>query len=165
MFLNRKLVSAGGGICDLACGNGELLKVLKKKGFQVTGVDLSLVRTKHVNACGVPCLCSGAEAVPCKDHVFDVVICLECLEHVRDPFAVVKEMRRLLKRGGIAFCTVPYGKNCDCEAHVRHFNESNLYSLFKTSGFEPINLLRIPYLNNSLSDDNLFLAAKMDMSD
>lgn len=164
-ILEQEAHICGGNTCDLACGHGALLKVLRKKGFEVIGVEQSMTRTEYVNSCGVPCICSGIESVPCKDQTFDAVICLECLEHIRDPHVVVKEMRRLLKKGGIAFCTVPYGKNCDCPAHVRQFNASSLYSLFKMNGFEVINLMQIPYLNYSLTDDNLFLIAKTDISD
>jgi SAM-dependent methyltransferase len=46
-------------------------------------------------------------ALPFPDDAFDVVTCLETLEHDRDPFGTVREMRRVLKPGGALVLTVP----------------------------------------------------------
>jgi 2-polyprenyl-3-methyl-5-hydroxy-6-metoxy-1,4-benzoquinol methylase len=42
------------------------------------------------------------------DDSFDVIICTEVLEHVNDPFGAMKEMRRLLKKGGRIYASTPY---------------------------------------------------------
>jgi len=145
-------------ICDLACGHGELLKALKEEGFQVQGIEKSAVRAEEVKKSGINCILAEIEHTPLPDSTFDVITCMECLEHVGNPIAVVKEMYRLLKRGGMAFCTTPYGFFCDCNSHLRQFNETSLCALFLQNGFEIKNVLRIPYLNFSV-DDNLFVAA------
>ena len=46
-------------------------------------------------------------AIPFPDASFDVVCCLEMLEHDRDPFGTVREMRRVLRPGGHLVLTVP----------------------------------------------------------
>lgn len=46
--------------------------------------------------------------IPFNDRWFDLVICHEVLEHVADPFAAVKEMRRVLKTGGRLSLTTPF---------------------------------------------------------
>jgi len=145
-------------ICDLACGHGELLKALKEDGFQVQGIEKSAVRAEEVKKSGINCIIAEIEHTPFSDSTFDIITCMECLEHVGNPIAVVKEMHRLLKRGGLAFCTTPYGFFCDSNTHLRQFNETSLCALFLQNGFEIKNVLRIPYLNFSV-DDNLFVAA------
>lgn len=56
---------------------------------------------------GVDILGNAAE-LPVKNNCFDVVICAELLEHVPDPVAVLKEIKRTLKKGGKAYITVPF---------------------------------------------------------
>ena len=145
-------------ICDIACGHGELLKRLKEDGFRVRGVEGAPARVEEVRQSGIECVCANVEHVPLPDGSLDVIICTECLEHVKDPVAVLKEVNRLLIRGGMVFVTTPYGSFCDCDTHLRHFYENNLCALFLQNGFEIENVLRIPYLNNSVND-NLFVAA------
>jgi len=48
---------------------------------------------------------------PLPDNDFSVVICSSILEHATDPFAVAKEIGRILKPNGFAFVTVPYRRN------------------------------------------------------
>ena len=145
-------------VCDLACGHGALLKQLKADGFQVQGVERSCVRAEGIIKSGISCTCADVENVPFDDETFNVVVCMECLEHIGAPTTVVKEAYRILRRSGMIFCTTPYGRWCDSDTHLRHFDESNLCTLLTQNGFEIVNILRIPYLNNSLND-NLFVAA------
>jgi SAM-dependent methyltransferase len=49
-----------------------------------------------------------AEELPFKDEAFDAVFSLNVLEHVKDPFKSAKEISRVLKRGGILYCVVPF---------------------------------------------------------
>jgi SAM-dependent methyltransferase len=48
------------------------------------------------------------EKMPFKDNVFDAVISIAVLEHVRDPFACAAEIARVLKPGGILWCSAPF---------------------------------------------------------
>ena len=63
-------------------------------------LDLVPSPTVHVRA--------SAEHLPFADAVFDLVVSQEVLEHVRDPFQAMREMKRVLKRGGILYCQVPF---------------------------------------------------------
>lgn len=148
-------------ICEFACGHGELLLKLYEDGFCVKGIEKNKNRVEHVKAKGIDCVEGTVEKTPFPDNSFDVIICQECLEHVFNPITVVKEMKRVLNKGGVVFCTTPYGKYCEDEMHVRQFDESKLYSLFVLNGFRIVNIIRIPYINSS-GDDNLFIAAELD---
>ena len=145
-------------ICDFACGYGELLVELKKEGHEVWGVDMSPERVNEVRKKGINAVCSNTENMPFTDNSFDVVTCLECLEHVHNPIDIVTRISKMLKDEGIVYCTVPYGHNCECDFHVRQFDERSLVSLFLNE-FEIINILRIPYINGD-GNNSIFIAAK-----
>lgn len=51
---------------------------------------------------------AAAEYLPFSDEVFDLVVSQEVIEHVRNPFRAMQEMRRVLKKGGILYCQVPF---------------------------------------------------------
>jgi len=53
-------------------------------------------------------VCASAEHLPFPDEAFDLVLSQEVLEHVRDPFQAMSEMKRVLKKGGILYCQVPF---------------------------------------------------------
>ena len=62
-------------------------------------------------------------AIPVKDEQFGAVLCTEVLEHVPDPISALRELARVLKRGGTLILTVP--SNC-----LRHFDPYFYFSGF-----------------------------------
>jgi methionine biosynthesis protein MetW len=88
----------GGRVLDFACGDGALLELLKERGVEAMGVDIS---DEAVAACKR----KGLEAVlmqpgaswPFPDKSFDCVVMLDVLEHVYDPQSILNEARRVSK--------------------------------------------------------------------
>lgn len=146
-------------ICDLACGHGELLLYLKGIGFSVFGVEADENRMQFCRNNGIECRLGSVEETTYPEDSFDYVICTECLEHVQNPFAVVEEIKRILKQKGLIFVTVPYGRACDCKTHIRNIDISDISTLFSDEGFKIINILRIPYIYTDIIDNNIFLCA------
>ena len=147
-------------VCDLACGHGTFLKNLKCNKIECYGFDVSFERCHALNAAGIECKTGMLEHSTYKNESFDYVTMMECLEHVSDPFAAMKEAYRILKRaGGQIFVTVPYGENCDDPMHVRQFYEDDLFSIAKECGFKNIKIMQLPYINKTF-DDNLLMSAK-----
>jgi SAM-dependent methyltransferase len=60
----------------------------------------------HQYAAGIDHICP-ADAMPFADHSIDHILCTQVLEHVRHPEAVIAEIGRVLKPGGLLFLTVP----------------------------------------------------------
>lgn len=75
------------------------------------------------------------EAIPLASTSADLVICENCLDHVAVPTAVVGEMRRLLRPGGLAWVLVDVMDAAD-DLHPHPFSEASAPALFEGGGFE-----------------------------
>ena len=102
---------AGKRVLDVGCGGGILADSMARKGADVTGIDLS---TKALNVAQLHALEAGTQGVSyweisAEDMAseqpasFDVVTCMEMLEHVPDPASVVRACSALVKPGGWVF--------------------------------------------------------------
>ena len=94
-------------ILDVGCGAGFKSNYLAEQGFDVTGIDLSsdslAVARKYDKTGKVKYLEANAEHLPFADGSFDCVVAMDFLEHVEDPAAIIKEISRVLRPGGLFF--------------------------------------------------------------
>ena len=100
----------GKKVLDVGCGGGILAESMALKGAEVTGLDMG---TEPLEVARLHALESGAEVNYLQDTVeahaakypemYDVVTCMEMLEHVPDPFSVVQSCAKLIKPGGHVF--------------------------------------------------------------
>src|SRR2546425_11527223 len=104
----------GKRVVDIGCGGGILAEAMAAKGARVTGIDLS---EKALGVARLHQLESGADIeyrlIPAETlaaetpDTFDVVTCMELLEHVPDPASTVAACARLARRGGVVvFATI-----------------------------------------------------------
>jgi 2-polyprenyl-6-hydroxyphenyl methylase/3-demethylubiquinone-9 3-methyltransferase len=109
-WIDRSAGLKGQRVIDVGCGGGLLSEGMAAMGAQVTGVDLSekalSVARLHLYESGhaVDYRLISAEAMATESPAgFDVVTCLEMLEHVPDPASTVTACARLVKPGGQVF--------------------------------------------------------------
>lgn len=95
---------------DIGCGGGILTESIAESGAQAKGIDLSEKALKvadlHSLESGVPVnyeLISAEELAAKSPNEFDVVTCMEMLEHVPDPKSIVSACANLVKPGGMVF--------------------------------------------------------------
>ncbi len=98
----------GKKILDVGCGGGILAEALANKGAQVTGIDVAELSLKvakmHLHESGLEVdyqLTTVEDFAQQHAARFDIVTCLEILEHVPDPASIVASASRLLKPDGL----------------------------------------------------------------
>jgi 2-polyprenyl-6-hydroxyphenyl methylase/3-demethylubiquinone-9 3-methyltransferase len=114
-WIDQRARIAGKRVLDVGCGGGILADAMARRGANVLGIDLSVkalrVATLHAleaNTPGVEYREVAAEALAVEmPQQFDVVTCMEMLEHVPDPASVVAACAALAKPGGwLIFSTI-----------------------------------------------------------
>ena len=84
---------------------------------------------------------SSLDCLPFESDIFDIIICTQVLEHVREPQRVLDELFRTLKRGGIALISAPQGWGVHQAPHdYFRFTCYALSHLLKQAGFEKITI-------------------------
>lgn len=109
-YIDERCSLNGKTVIDIGCGGGILSESMAKRGANVTGIDMGeaplAVAKLHKLESGVEVnyLHSTAEAfAEQKPESYDIVTCLEMLEHVPDPASVIKACAKLVKPGGHVF--------------------------------------------------------------
>jgi SAM-dependent methyltransferase len=145
-------------VLDVGCGAGALGALLRRRGHVVAGVELvpeaaDLARQvlDHVAVADVE-----ADGFPFADSSFDAVVLADVLEHLIDPWRVLRDAARLLAPRGVVVASVPNVQNWDVvwrllrgrwgyrerglldRGHLRFFTLRSLRALFADAGLEVV---------------------------
>jgi 2-polyprenyl-6-hydroxyphenyl methylase / 3-demethylubiquinone-9 3-methyltransferase len=109
-FVAERAPLAGAQVLDVGCGGGLLCEALARAGAKVTGIDLApgMVDVALLHAAEQKLdisyqIASAEELAERNPAGFDVVTCMEMLEHVPDPERMMKTLGTLVKPGGALF--------------------------------------------------------------
>ena len=109
-YIAQRVTLEGARVVDVGCGGGILAEALWTRGAQVTGLDAGqapiAVAKLHAKESGARINYQNTTAESLADELpggFDLVTCMELLEHVPDPAATVTACAKLLRPGGQAF--------------------------------------------------------------
>jgi 2-polyprenyl-6-hydroxyphenyl methylase/3-demethylubiquinone-9 3-methyltransferase len=109
-FVADRTDLAGAVVADVGCGGGILAESLARKGCTVTGIDIAprvlATARLHLHESGLEVdyrEMTVEQLAQERAGEFDVVTCMEMLEHVPDPASIIRSVHALLKPGGNAF--------------------------------------------------------------
>ena len=109
-FVADRTTLAGRSVLDVGCGGGLLAEALAREGAEITAIDLAPgmieVARLHAAESGLRIdyrVAAAEELERAMPGRFDVITCMETLEHVPQPSAMIATLARLLRPGGAVF--------------------------------------------------------------
>jgi 2-polyprenyl-3-methyl-5-hydroxy-6-metoxy-1,4-benzoquinol methylase len=188
-----RMVEPGQRVLELGTGPGTVTRILHDKGCKVTGVEME---PETLATCAPFCertLLANLEDPlwwePLGNEKFDVVICADVLEHLRDPRPLLEKLPSFLNEGGCALMSLPnashltivasllggrfpYQKNGLLDnTHLKFYGRDDLDALLRECGFlwqrwhtvqvDPAQAELKQYWNNLEESDREFLKARV----
>jgi SAM-dependent methyltransferase len=149
--LFQAAIGTGKRVLDLGCRSGALTRHFLD-GNSVVGLDVDAAALEKAAALGIePVQGDVEEPLPFEDASFDAVVAGELLEHLRFPDALIAEIRRVLRPGGVVVGSVPNAFRLqsrlrflrgrppeDDPTHLRMFSPAALRALL--AGFDNVQL-------------------------
>jgi SAM-dependent methyltransferase len=138
--LDRLPLPAGAQILDAGCGSGRTMAELERYG-QVRGIELSPEAAGVARSRGHGEVVTGPlEQLPWDDATFDLITCLDVLEHVPDERAAMQELARVCKPGGWTVLTVPayqalWSYHDEVNHHYRRYGRRTLRAAVTGAGW------------------------------
>jgi len=186
--LNRLSVNKG-RLLDIGCAEGLFPELAGKDGWDATGTEISHFAAQYgKEKLGLNIIQGELIDMKFPDNTFDAVTMWHVLEHTRDPIAVLREIRRILKDNGIFILAIPNMNNFlfqlayrlirgrrmhlfdpdDRELHLYHFTTETIRLALEKTGFSVQKILpdmgivqrRIKVLNK-LAAAGSFLTGKI----
>ncbi|MGL1902894.1 MAG: class I SAM-dependent methyltransferase [Fibrobacterales bacterium] len=127
-----------GKILDIACGPGFGIKMLSGRGYSLVGADYD---KKTIEDCtnfydleDTEFVTEDVTNITYDDNVFDVVLSMETLEHVRDPKKMLSEIQRVLKPNGLLILSTPqnsYSGKPICPEHIYEYSLQELTEMME----------------------------------
>lgn len=145
-----------GNLLEIGCLSGDFLLKLNKIGWNCVGIEFSDACTKGIEK-GLNILKHDVEnGLPFDSEVFDVVYAGELVEHLADTDAFIKEVFRVLKKGGKIIITTPNIASL-INRILLLFGKYPRYLEYKTGGAGHIHLYNLEKLRMQLEDHGFIM--------
>lgn len=145
--ISASLSNFEGRLLDIGFGKGNLERSLRRSNFDLFGIDISEKSVNEIRKDVKGIFKKGnILKIPFNDGFFDVVLCLDILEHIspKNTFGALKEVFRVLKKGSILILSIPMNEGLENlvkqekvnpNAHVRTYTSNIIKTELNLSGF------------------------------
>jgi SAM-dependent methyltransferase len=127
-------------VLDAGCGSGRTLQELVPYG-DVTGIELNQEAAELARSRGIGEVCIGRlEELPWTDQSFDLITCLDVIEHTPDDRPALAELHRVCRPGGWLLVTVPaypslWSLHDEANHHYRRYSRTSLRAAAVDTGW------------------------------
>ncbi|NQV88628.1 MAG: class I SAM-dependent methyltransferase [Parcubacteria group bacterium] len=145
-------ISKSSAVLDAGCGYGLYSMILAENGFNhIDAIDLDQKRIENINNVlgelprlrpSIKTHIGSITKLPFQNESYDLIICSEVVEHIRDDISAIKELARVLKPNGTLILSVPYNSKYNQRifkmfGHERPgYTKENLSTLLRPEGVE-----------------------------
>lgn len=173
--ITKKIISylryaKGKKIFDLGCGVGRVSILAALEGFSVLGIDIErkaieIARTKAKKlGLGNVCEFKHGDVLRTdylKSNQFDIVICSEVIEHVKQPDRIINLAHRILKKNGLLILTTPNNPKLwtvldEYAQHIKRFRAEEIKALLANYKILKLYTIGFPFMRVIISSYNLF---------
>jgi SAM-dependent methyltransferase len=140
--LDRLPLPVGAHVLDAGCGSGRTLVELVDYGVEVSGIELNTDAAELARGRGLGEVRVGRlEELPWDEATFDLITCLDVIEHVPDDVTALVELRRVARPGGWLLVTVPayqalWSRHDEANHHYRRYARSSLQMAARSAGWQ-----------------------------
>ncbi|MBV8218175.1 MAG: class I SAM-dependent methyltransferase [Solirubrobacterales bacterium] len=143
--LDRLPLRAGARVLDAGCGSGRTLDELSPYG-EVSGIELDPGAAELARGRGRGDVVVGRlEELPWEDGSFDLITCLDVIEHTPDDRVTLQELRRVSRPGGFLLVTVPayqglWSMHDVANHHYRHYSRGMMRAAAGEAGWRIVRM-------------------------
>lgn len=145
-----------GKLLDIGCAKGFFLKKAAEVGYEIFGVDISKYAVnearKFLNTNQIYRVDLTNQRLPFRTNELEIVTMLDCLEHIENPQNALRDVKRVLKKGGILHIRLPgFERGLHEITHVNFYTLKSIKILLERHGFKILKLgeeggkLQIPF--------------------
>lgn len=134
-------------ILDVGCGTGMLMKELRQRGYFVCGIENNRLAIEFCKKRGLEEIktCDLENNLTIDDNSFEVVTCLDVLEHIENDENLLKEFRRIIKPFGFLILTLPaymylWSYWDEMLGHKRRYDKGKLLEKLQEAGFQVVKI-------------------------
>lgn len=139
-------------LLDIGTGAGLFAQIAVERGWEVFGTELTQEAVDDCSNKGIKMFKGQLDEAHFEDNMFDVITCIETIEHLNNPLMLVKEMHRITRPNGMVYITTPnfnavlrYWLNSKYDIieyplHLTYYTKNTLKKLFEEHHFTTASL-------------------------